>query len=229
MKVIVDARAPKTALDRLGRDFELVLFASQGLTYPEVSGHPDIFLFQHDRTIVAAPNTPENVLSALRKTDSTELIISAKYAGSSLADSTYFNCCATQSYWFHKQGFTAPEIADILAGKSFVNLPQAYTRCSTSAISDSCIISSDAGICKAMKDHGLDPFFVDPREISLPNFRYGFFGGTNGSVGDKLYFLGNIREHFWGRELERFLQNHNIEPVCLCNGKLYDGGGLFFV
>ncbi len=228
MIAIVDARAPRAAIERLGQEFETVLFQTHDQTYSEVSGHPDIFMFQHGRTIIAAPNTPSGILGAVRRSGA-ELIVSQSAAGALLSDSTYFNCCATESFWMHKPACAAPEVAQLCIGKTFVALPQAYTRCTTAALSDRCIISSDAGVCTALSRSGLQPLLIDPSEISLPGFRYGFFGGTCGWVGAKLYFLGNIREHSWGAALDTFLSMHGIEPVCLCNGKLYDGGGVFFV
>ena len=228
MLAILDARAPKSAIDMLGRDFRTVLFETAGQTYAEVSGHPDIFLFQNGQDFVAAANTPSLVLHALRNESSVRLVVSERHAGTSLSESTYFNTCATQNYWFHKQGHASSEVSHLLRDKIFVSLPQAYTRCSTSALSDDCIISSDAGVCTSLQAAGLLPMYVQPEGIQLPGFRYGFFGGTNGWTDRKMYFLGNIFEHSWGRSLELFLSSFGIEPVCLCNGKLYDGGGIFF-
>lgn len=228
MLAIVDARAPRAAIVRLEQEFETVLFQSHGLTYPEVSGHPDIFMFQHGKTVIAASNTPSEVLDAVRRSDA-ELIVSLLSSGNQLADSTYFNSCATNTYWLHKARCAAPEVANFCMNKQFVSMPQAYMRCTTAAVSDNCIISSDAGVCAALSRSGIHSMYVDPSEISLPGFRYGFFGGTCGCTETKLFFLGNILEHTWGGELDTFLSLQGIEPVCLCNGKLYDGGGIFFI
>lgn len=228
MLAIVDARAPHSALESLRDEFETILFNTSEQTYVEVAGHPDIFMFQHERTIIAASNTPKSVLDAIRRSRS-ELIVSSLMVGKQLIDSTFFNCCVTESYWMHKPAYSAPEVTEFCRSKTFIALPQAYARCSTIAISDSCIISSDMGVCKALIRVGIQPLYVDPNEITLPGFRYGFIGGTCGRVGEKLYFLGNIRAHGWGAVLDSYLSRHGIEPICLCNSKLYDGGGIFFV
>jgi len=228
MLAVVDARAPKSGLRKLEQEFDVVPFLTKGLTYEEVAGHPDIFLFQSGETIVYARNTPDYVCVALSQSGAS-LVQSVEMSGHALHDSTRFNCCATESYWFHKAGYAASEIVPLLETKIFVPLPQAYARCSMSAISDHCILTSDAGVGKALASNGIEAMFVDPFEIVLPGFKYGFFGGTNGWVDGKIYFLGNILKHAWGVAVDAYLSRHGIEVVCLCDGFLYDGGGIFFV
>ncbi|MDC0584361.1 hypothetical protein OAO55_01385 [Bacteroidales bacterium] len=228
MLSIVDHRAPKIAISNLEKQFDVVLFKTNNQTYNEVSGHPDIFIFQHKNTIIAAQNTPKYIIEKIEQT-SAKLIISVLSSGKTLRNSTSFNCSATQHYWFHKTGYTAPEIIQHCKTKTFIQLPQAYSRCSTSFLSDNCIITSDPGVEKALKQAQLPAVLIDPSDITLPGFRYGFFGGTNGVIDNKVYFLGNILAHSWGKQVEEYLIHHEYEPVCLSNGKLYDGGGLFFV
>jgi hypothetical protein len=46
MLIIADARLPERVLKNLERYGEVLPFASQGIVYDSISGHPDIFLCQ---------------------------------------------------------------------------------------------------------------------------------------------------------------------------------------
>ena len=51
------------ALKTLEKIATPILFSSEGIAYPSLSGHIDVFLFQHNDILVAAPNIPSFYLS----------------------------------------------------------------------------------------------------------------------------------------------------------------------
>jgi hypothetical protein len=227
MLAIADSRAPHGCLEELAKEFSLHPFSAGQLTYPQVSGHPDIFMFQSNEKIICASNTPIELLAALRA-NGAEPLISAQGAGWDLVSSTRFNVCAADSYWVHKPGCAAPELAAALQAMRFIAAPQAYARCTSIAIGSAAIATSDMGVGKAAAAAGLDVFYASPHGISLPGYRYGFFGGTCGILGRTIYFLGSIYRHSWGHSFRQWAAGKGFGVKCLGSGPLYDGGGIFF-
>ncbi|MBP5457188.1 MAG: hypothetical protein J6Y37_11880 [Paludibacteraceae bacterium] len=226
---VVDARCGKEILDRLALFAEEVHpFQTEGITYESISCHPDIFLYQDPQTIIVAPNAPQELFKKLYQLNISHKIGTSE-VGSLLNNSCYYNCVATQHHLFHRENFTDPLIREANQGKVFVALPQSYTRCSLLALNDHAFATSDRGIEKQLNLHGFETFFFTPEEIKIAVHRYGFLGGTCGKWEEKILFLGNPLTHPDGAGLCHFIEKNNLEVVSLCNGHLYDGGGLFFL
>ena len=65
-------------------------------------------------------------------------------------------------------------------------------------------------------------------DIILEGFEYGFIGGVGGMISqDKLALFGDLNHYSYGKEVLKFLNDHNITPIYLKNGKLTDRGSLF--
>jgi len=227
MWAIIDGRAPKEAIDSLKKQFDVLEFSSSNITYEEVSGHPDIFIFQDNKELIIAPNSPKALIDFL---DERKVIYSFgdKQVGTDLENSTQYNCISTDRILLHKKGFTDKTILANSTNKKFINLPQAYTRCSLTMINEDTYITSDKGIEKILLKEYLNVLGVSSRQILLPGYPYGFFGGTNGIVNNKFYLIGSLRYHENGKMIEQFITKNNLQIVELYNGPLYDGGGIFF-
>ena len=91
------------------------------------------------------------------------------------------------------------------------------------------MITSDQGIYQQLSKNGIETLFVDPRGIVLPTFDHGFFGGTCGILGNKLFITGNLRYFSEGKNVRSFIVDAGMEIVELYKGPLFDGGGIFFV
>ncbi|MDR2962042.1 MAG: hypothetical protein LBU90_00135 [Bacteroidales bacterium] len=225
---IVDSRAPQAALARLAQEFEVLPFRTQNITYEAVSCHPDVFLFQYSDTVILAPNIPHKYKEFLHKrgVSFTE--------GSTVIDETFstsvaYNCAATKEYFFHKRGLTEEKILQCFKNHDFIQLPQAYTRCSMLAIENCAFITSDNGIEKVLQSRNFDVCYIRPQEISLPPYSHGFIGGCMGIFERKIYLLGALDFLPDGEMLRTFARAYDYEIVELYEGKLYDGGGLFFL
>jgi hypothetical protein len=60
---IIDKKIPEEAKKNLAEaglhpDYSLLELETEGLVYPAISGHPDIFFCQTPQTLVIAPNLP---------------------------------------------------------------------------------------------------------------------------------------------------------------------------
>lgn len=219
---IIDARSPIQALENLSKQFEVVPFFSENCTYEAVAGHPDVFISQGDTTVVA-PNTPENILKHLP-----QFQFGKTPVGSSLQDSTPYNCVVTETYIIHKQGFTDPKIIELNPYKNYISVPQAYTRCNLIEITKNTFITSDKGIYNTLTQNNLECLFVTPEGIQLPPYKYGFIGGSMGKFENTIFINGSLSSHSEGDKIRTFIEKHSLELVELHDGSLYDGGGILF-
>ncbi|MBR4349458.1 MAG: hypothetical protein IKP99_01905 [Bacteroidales bacterium] len=220
---IIDARSPRQAIETLAKRFTVVPFLSGNCTYEAVSGHPDVFISQGDTTVVT-PNTPENVLRHIPSFQ-----VGKTSVGSCLQDSTPYNCVVTETYIIHKQGFTDPKIFELNPSKTYISVPQAYTRCNLIEIAPNAFITSDKGILNTLTQYKLECLFVTPEGIQLPPYKYGFIGGCMGKSENTIFINGSLSTHSEGDKIRSFIKKHSLEFVELHGGNLYDGGGILFL
>ena len=227
MWAIIDSRAPKEAINNLSKSFDVFEFSSDDITYKEVSGHPDIFIFQDDDKLIIAPNSPADLINFLDKQNA-NYSFGKKEVGTELDNSTQYNCIATDNLILHKKGHTDGVILKHSKNKKLVELPQAYTRCSLTMINERNYITSDKGVEKSLLKEGLNVLEINTNSILLPGYPYGFFGGTNGIYNDIFYLIGSLKHHQQGEDIKKFLITNKLDIVELYDGPLYDGGGIFF-
>lgn len=227
--VIMDSRCREEAyVNMLEYAENIYRFSSVGVTYESISCHPDIFIYQDKKNIVVAPNSPAGLLSEFKGIGLNYLTGRSK-VGFELNSSCYYNCVSTETHFFHRRGFTDEILLQLNYEKHFVALPQSYTRCSLFSLDENVFMTSDMGILKVMREFGFEVFYFSPSEIKIFGHRNGFLGGTCGTDGQRVYFLGNPLEHADGASLVHFVESHGYGVVSLCNGPLYDGGGVFML
>lgn len=56
MLIVIDKRIPEEAKKRLSGFGKIIEFETKGITYPAISGHPDIFMCQTTESLICAPN-----------------------------------------------------------------------------------------------------------------------------------------------------------------------------
>ena len=220
---IIDARSPQHAFETLAKRFKAIPFLAENTTYAAIAGHPDVFISQGDTTVIA-PNTPENVRKHIPS-----FIVGTTPVGSSLQDSTPYNCVITETYIIHKHGFTDKKITEQNPNKTYISVPQAYTRCNLLEIAPNVFITSDKGIHNALTQNNLECLFVHPEGIELPPYKYGFIGGCMGKFDNTIFINGSLSTHSEGEIIRSFIKKHSLEIVELHDGNLYDGGGIIFI
>ena len=67
MLIIVDNKLSNGAKKTLSSFGELMELATEGITYPAISGHPDIFFCSLPDTLIVAPNLPKHYFDKLEK------------------------------------------------------------------------------------------------------------------------------------------------------------------
>ena len=224
--IIVDKRIPEPVLEALRKYGDVLLLETSGITYPAISGHPDIFFCRTESKLVIAPNTPNEIKEQL--TNSTISFIEGKQiVGAEYPQTAIYNALATSRFLFHNLNYTDQVILSLCDQLEKIDLKQAYTRCSVLALKNDRFITSDKGIEKALLKRGLVVLFVNPKGILLPGFDHGFFGGTCGIYEDKIFFIGSLDHFPEGEKVRNFLFDYEI--IELYDGLLFDGGSLILL
>lgn len=228
MLIIVDHTIPGEAKKNLLNFGELLEIQTTGITYPAISGHPDIFLTQIHDQLVVAPNLPEKYIRVLQDRKIT-IVFGKKPVGEKYPETAGYNAVVTQKYLMHNPKITDPSIIKIAGQKASIAVNQGYTRCNLIFLNDENAITSDRGIQNQLEKSGVNTIFLNPAGIQLPGFSHGFFGGCCGFYDSKLFVLGNPNRHSDGEKLKSFLDTLNIKLISLCDAPLFDGGGIFFL
>lgn len=226
MLIIIDARIPVEARKKLRRYGDLLELKTEGLTYPAISGHPDIFFTQIQNRLVVAPNLPGKYHEVL---DRHGIIrkIGEKPAGPEYPASAIYNAAVTENLIVHNFRITDKGILDELSDARKIHVSQGYTRCNLVFLCSRMAITSDRGIYKKLRESDIETLYTDPAEIRLPGFSHGFFGGTCGTDGRHFFILGSLSKIKQGSEITAFIEKSGLITIELCNTPLIDGGSIF--
>lgn len=227
MLIFADKKIPRDAKDKLSRYGELVEFATEGITYEAISGHPDIFLCALNDKTVAAPNLPAEYRAVLEK-NGTGVIYGSSPVGEKHPAGALYNAAATGVRFIHRLDITDPVLLDIAGGLDMINVKQGYTRCSLLPLGENSFITSDRKIHMVLDSLEADVLYVNPDDIILPGFPNGFFGGACGVVDKTVFITGSLEFIREGEGVRRFLSDRNYEIIELYKGPLFDGGSLLF-
>ncbi|MFW5705919.1 MAG: DUF6873 family GME fold protein [Bacteroidota bacterium] len=226
MLIIIDARVPEGAKSKLRRYGGLMELETMGITYPAISGHPDIFFTPTEKLLVVAPDVPAKYLRIL---DQHKICwqhgnrpVGPEYPGSAI-----YNAAVAENLIVHNLNITDKEILNQLPGAKNIHVAQGYTRCNLVILNKSMAITSDRGIQKKLIAEGIEVLYADPSQIRLPGFSHGFFGGTCGTGDAYLFIFGNLDSIPQGREIREFTARAGLTTVELCNTPLFDGGSIF--
>lgn len=242
MLIIIDKRIPEAAKQTLATYGELLEFATHGITYDAISGHPDIFFCQTPGGLVVAPNTPAEFLLQL-DSKNINYTTGEKPVGSKYPETARYNAVVTNNYLIHNTSVTDTSILNAIliftlpqfsifnpdGYRDQFSIHQAYTRCNLIALDEGHYITSDRGIEKALKSRNLEVLFVSPEGIILPGFANGFFGGCCGILDDKLFITGSLHCYPGGEKVRQFSKKAGFRVIELYDGPLFDGGGILFI
>jgi hypothetical protein len=253
MLIIVDKKIPQQAKENLlnawkDQSCELLELETEGLVYPEISGHPDIFFSQTPEILIISPNLPEQVTALLEKQN-------IHYLKGQLAAGyvTYpetpiphplshkrqkklenrammrYNAAISRQLMVHRLDCTDPVILENCYYHKKIAVKQGYTRCNLLLLEEGKYVTSDEGIHKVLQRTGLKGLFVPPGKILLPGFPNGFIGGAMGVFRDRVFIIGNLNYLPEGGRVNDFLKSLDYRVIELYDGPLFDGGGILFI
>lgn len=224
MVILANKNLPRQALKHLSSFGDLVLFHTEGITYPAISGHPDIFFCHADSNLVMAPNVPE----AIKEQLSERYLMEEGYevVGQNYPETAKYNCVVNKQFLIGQKEYIDNKILEVASKKEIIHVSQGYTRCNLIPLAGKRFITSDKGIELALKAKGLKVLYVNPEGILLPGFNHGFIGGCCGISGNRVFFIGSLNHFSEGIRVREFL--FGFEIIELYDGPLFDGGSLMF-
>lgn len=147
-------------------------------------------------------------------------------------DKTYpkdapFNLCLLKNAFYYAEKVSNQQIVERLINKGFqpLSVNQGYCRCSICIVNERSIITSDRGVYRTALENGLDCLLIEPGNILLDGFDYGFIGGSSFKISDDcICFTGVLDDHPDKDAILSFLEKHNVRPVFLTDQPIFDIG-----
>ncbi len=227
MLIIADKRIPDAAKNRLKEFGDLFEFSTTGIVDTAISGHPDLFMCQVDRSLILSPQVPSSLIDNLVFRNLQFKIgkkpVERKYPGC-----VTYNAIVTEKYLIHHLTATDESILEAVNGLTPVHVNQGFTRCSVLPVGDG-FITSDAGIYKKLQSLDIAVILSSTDHIVLPGYRNGLFGGCCGIHEDHVFILGKLSCSGNDQAIKAFIEARNYRIVELYDGPLFDGGSVFFV
>ena len=228
MLIIIDKKIPGEAKEKLSAYGTLLELETEGIVYPAISGHPDIFFCKIPQALIVSPSLPEIFLHKLQE-QQLQFIPGNQASSIKHPASVYYNAAVNNQYLVHRLEFTDPVILQNCHTLKKIPVKQAYTRCNLLLLKDDHYLTSDRGIHKNLQRSGLKGIFVSPTGIILPGFPNGFLGGAMGLLNDTIFITGSLSHYPDGAAVRKFLEDLKYRIVELYNGPLIDGGGILFL
>lgn len=229
--VVVDGRAEFAIgeLNQLGIA-TLRMRPHSGL-YDAVCCHPDMLLHPiGGDLIVYAPETDRRLLDELRSYGF-RLIQGASSLSPVYPRDIAYNVARVGKWYFHNLKYTDPIIKEHLEKQGIepVDIKQGYAKCSILPISESSIITTDAGIAKTAEKKGLEVLLLkNEKSIHLPGLNHGFIGGACSMISKTVCAINGRLENLYSHEiLSSYLKVRNIQLKEISNGFVTDIGSIF--
>jgi len=226
--IIIDNKLPEPAKEKLSSFGEIIEFSTSEITYETISGHPDVFFCKTDKTLVIAPNLPEQYKNILKK-NNISFIEGNKKIGQNYPETAIYNAAISEDYIIHNFDFTDEIILKNISSKQKIKINQAYSRCSILPLKENNFIISDKGIQKTFFENKINHLYVSPEKIVLPRFPNGFIGGCCGVLENKIFLSGSLKYFPDGEKFKQFVQNLKYEVIELYDGSLFDCGSILFL
>ncbi len=228
MLILLDKKMPEVAKEKLAAYGEIVEFATEGITYDAISGHPDIFFCPTPAGLIVAPNLPSNYFNILDQ-NNIQYIKGSLPVGSEYPGSARYNSLVTEKFIIQNPACSDQEIRNLNIEVESIETKQGYIRCNLIALPNDSFITSDRGIEKSLRQRKLEVLFVDPACVKLDGFDHGFFGGVCGLLDKTLFVCGSLK-YFKEKELiESFVAQSGVSIIELYDGPPADVGTILFL
>jgi hypothetical protein len=228
MLILCDNKMPSEAKAKLSAYGEIVDFATEGITYDAISGHPDIFFCPTPEGLIVAPNLPEKYLEIL-KLHEIQYVFGRSDVGYKYPESALYNSLVTDRFIIQNKIISDKSIRKLNPDPEIINVKQGYVRCNLLALPNGTFITSDRGMEKSLRSTNLEVLFVDPDCVKLEGFDHGFLGGTCGMFKNTLFVCGNLTYFKEQAIIESFIERAGVLIIELYEGQPVDVGTIMFL
>ena len=235
MYVITDERISLSSLSRLRQEgFSPLLMPPATYLQSAVASHTDMLIFiGFDRLFCHRHYYESNkeLICRICEASGKTLTLSDEPTGEKYPLDVLFNACLVGNRLICNYKTVSKLILDAAqcSGCEIISVPQGYTKCSVTVVSDNAVITADKAIAAACKNAGIDVLEISEGHISLPPYDFGFIGGASGACDDNVYFCGSLDSHPDGEMIKAFCEKHKKAAISLTGGQLQDTGSLFFI
>lgn len=193
-----------------------------------VSFHPDIQIhFVEKDVAICPPNTFDYYKNILP----TNINI---ICGTSRISSTYPSICAYNiarigKYVICNTKYAEKTILDFYSKKEYkiIHTNQGYAKCNICPISENFLITEDKGILNSLSNEDdIKVLLIEPGNVRLPGFKYGFIGGASGIIENKLLFCGTFPYVKDREKIVACLKEEGVELIELSDNPLCDYGSI---
>lgn len=228
MLILCDSKMPAAAKEKLSSYGEIFEFATEGITYPAITGHPDIFFCPSPNGLIVAPNLPDNNFKIL---DQKKIPYKTGFfpVGQKYPESARYNAVFAGNTLIHNPETSDPSLLELNPDAELIPVKQGYTRCSLVSLPDNTFITSDKGIEKTLKQRGLEVLFINSTCVRLAGFDHGFFGGSCGLNGNSLFLSGSLTYFKEPELIKNFTEKAGIHIIELYDGPPIDIGTIMFL
>lgn len=189
--------------------------------------HPDIVIHPiNHNTLVIAPNVFDYYVDKLNDMG-INLIKGEKFLDSKYPDDIAYNVGRLSGIAIHNFKYTDEVLKFYLEKENldFVNVNQGYTKCSLAVVGAESGITADYQIYKKLTSLGYNILLIEPGHVLLKGQKYGFIGGTNGTLcNGKSIISGNINEHPNKEKILNFFIENKSDLIFLSQKKIIDIG-----
>lgn len=228
MLILLDRKMPEAAKEKLAAYGQIVEFATEGITYEAISGHPDIFFCPTPAGLIVAPNLPEKYFSILDQ-NNIHYIKGSLPVGREYPETARYNSLVTDKFIIQNARSCDPVIRNLNKEHEIIETKQGYVRCNLIALPNETFITSDRGIEKSLNQRSLEVLFVDPTCVKLDGFERGFFGGACGLHDNTLFVCGSLKYFKEKKFIESFVARAGISIIELYDGPPVDVGTILFL
>lgn len=217
--LIIDSRIRKEEYEYLKQFFEIKKLPLSEDVYEEISGHSDIFYFEHGDKIICAPN-------AIIKED--KFIIGNRNVEKDYPNDVLYNACRIGKHIIGSQ-YTDKNIpVDI-------TVRQGYVKCSVAVTSEKSCITTDEWIAKNLIMYGIDALYIKENNIKLldkegnESNKTGFIGGASLVFDNKFILFGDVNYLSNKDIIIKHLEKYNLQLIDFKGLCIYDyGGGIIY-
>ena len=138
------------------------------------------------------------------------------------------NALAIGKRIFGNIGHLSRELASFANEKGYrlINVKQGYAACSVLVLGDSCAVTADVGMKKAMEKENIEVILIDDSSIKLDGYNKGFIGGATGVVCDNICFFGDFNSLDGYENVHKKIKHLNLNEISIMSGDVYDFGGI---
>ena len=201
-----------------------------------VNGHPDLMYHKiSDEFSCIAPNCFAYLINEFAKNKELlkgKVFVKGKTSlGRIYPEDISYNILRIGNYAFGKISSIDISLRRALEdeGVELIDIKQGYAKCSVAVTSKDSAITSDKGILKALEKRGINVLFLEPGEIDLPGYDYGFIGGASGLINDKFLLTGKFAKVGCNEKIQSFVEGNGSTLIFLSDRKIIDLGSVIEV